>query len=457
MNETTVTAFPPNFVWGAATASYQIEGAWDADGKGPSIWDHCAHHTSRIWERQTGDVACDHYHRWPEDVSLMSDLGLHAYRCSLSWPRILPHGIGTVNERGLEFYDRLIDALLAAGIQPWVTLYHWDLPLALYHRGGWLNRDIAEWFADYTEVVVDRLSDRVSRWITLNEPQCFIGFALHEGGQAPFLNLPLPDVIRAAHNALLAHGRAVQVIRSRSKTHAQIGWAPVGIMGWPLSDSPADVAAAREASFRITDPTLWNTSWFGDPAVLGQYPEDGLRLFGSSLPRDWERDLAVIHQPLDFYGANIYSNQSWCAGPDGQPERAHSAPGHPHTMYLWKITPPALRWGPRFLHDRYRLPIVVTENGLSNPDWVARDGAVHDPQRIDYLDRHLRALLQAIAEGAEVRAYFHWSLMDNFEWQEGYKHRFGLVHVDFGTLRRTPKDSFAWYREVIRTNGSSLG
>ncbi len=425
-------SFPPGFVWGAATASYQIEGAWDADGKGPSIWDHCTHHTRHVWERHTGDVACDHYHRWPEDVALMRDLGLQAYRFSLSWPRILPEGTGAVNPAGLDFYNRLVDALLAAGVQPWATLYHWDLPLAVHHRGGWLNRATADWFAEYTQVVVDRLSDRVRHWMTLNEPQCFIGLGLLQGVQAPYLQLPLPDAVRSAHHALLAHGRAVQVLRARAKAPPQVGWAPVGITAWPATDAPADVAAARAASFRLTEPTLWNTSWFGDPAVLGR-------------------------QPLDFYGANIYSNPAVRAGADGSPEPVPFAPGHPHTLFLWKLTPQALRWGARFLHERYRLPVVVTENGLSNPDWVARDGAVHDPQRIDFLDQHLRALRQAIAEGADVRGYFHWSLLDNFEWTEGYKHRFGLVHVDYGTLRRTPKDSFAWYREVIRTNGGCLG
>jgi beta-glucosidase len=453
---------PADFVWGAATASYQIEGAWEADGKGPSVWDVFSSKPGNVWEDQTGRIACDHYHRYPQDVALMKEIGLNAYRFSFSWSRILPEGTGGVNEKGLEFYDRLVDELLAAAIEPWATLFHWDYPQALYLRGGWLNPDSSQWFADYARVIVERFSDRISHWMTINEPQCFVGMG-HYGASyhhAPGDQLGISGLLQAAHHVLLAHGRAVQVIRGAAKTTPRIGWAPVGVVSSPISDSAEDIKAARSAMFSPEFPTwnpLWNNVWWADPVVFGSYPEPALLVLGQHAPRYTDAEMKVISEPLDFYGANIYNGQSYRAGADGKPEKMERPPGYPHTLNHWKMTPDCLYWGPRFLWERYGLPIAITENGLSCHDWVSLDGGVHDPQRIDFLTRYLRELQRATADGVPVLGYFHWSLLDNFEWSEGYKHRFGLIHVDYETQKRTLKDSAHWYHEVIRTNGASLG
>ncbi len=456
LKATTWQGFRDDFVWGAATASYQIEGAADADGKGPSVWDMMCRQPGRIWEGHTGDVACDHYHRSTEDIALMRAIGLQAYRFSVAWPRVQPEGFGAVNAAGLDFYDRLVDALLAAGIQPWVTLFHWDYPLALFHRGGWLNPDSPRWFAEYAGVVVDRLSDRVRHWITLNEPQCFIWFGHSTGMHAPGMRYRFDEVVLAGHHALLGHGLATQVIRARAKTPPLVGWAPVGVTYHPASDSAADIEAARRLTFANTDRSLWSNSWWADPVVLGGYPEDALRLFGSAAPRFSDGDMAVIRQPIDFYGANIYTGCRVAAGVDGEPRILPVPAGHPQTHFHWNVTPETLYWGARFFHERYGLPLVITENGMSGTDWVSLDGRVHDPQRIDFLTRYLRALGAAVQDGADVRGYFHWSLLDNFEWAEGYKQRFGLVHVDYQTQRRTLKDSALWFRDVIRTRAAGL-
>jgi beta-glucosidase len=401
-------------------------------------------------------VACDHYHRWQEDVGLMKGIGLKAYRLSVSWSRVMPAGTGAINARGLEFYDRLVDGLLAAGIEPWVTLFHWDLPYALYLRGGWLNRESVDWFGDYTDAVVRKLSDRVSRWMTLNEPQCFIGLGLGTGVHAPGDKLGLKEVLTAGHHALMAHGKAVQVIRAGARKPPSIGWAPVGVTHVPATDSPADIAAARAATFSVTTRDCWSNTWWADPVFFGHYPEDGLKLFGRDAPVVQTGDMELIHRPLDFYGANIYGGIVTRAGADGKPEPVAFRPGYPHTLFAWKVVPSALYWGPRFLHERYPVPLVVTENGLSNQDWISLDGKVHDPLRIDFLERYLSELRRACHDGVPVKGYFTWSIMDNFEWAEGYKQRFGLIYVDYVTGQRTPKDSAAWYRGVIQSNGANV-
>ncbi len=442
--------FPPDFLFGAATAAYQIEGAPQADGKGPSIWDVFAHTPGKTWESQTGDVACDHYRRYREDVALLRQLGVGAYRFSVSWPRILPAGVGAVNEKGLAFYDRLVDALLAAGIQPWLTLYHWDLPYELHLRGGWLNPDIAAWFAEYTRAVVDRLSDRVRHWITLNEPQVFVNCGYKDGAHAPGLRLALPELLRVAHNALRAHGAATQVIRAHAKTAACVGIAPNGAHFFPATETAADVAAARAKFHAVDAPDMWNNAWFADPIFFGRYPEDGLRLFGDAMPPVSEDDLREMHQVPDVYCWNMYFGRPVAADPaTGRPTVLPQPVGAPLTHFHWPVTPAAFSWSARFIYERYQTPIYVTENGMAGLDWVHRDGAVHDPQRIDFLTQYLAALAQAIATGVDVRGYFHWSLLDNIEWAEGVKQRFGLVYVDFADQRRVPKDSFAWYRDLI--------
>lgn len=449
-------SFPAGFKWGAASSSAQIEGGSTPDLRGASIWDTFARREGAVHGGQTPEVACDHFHRMREDVEIMRQIGLRAYRLSIAWPRVLPTGRGTPHEAGLGFYDRLVDELLAARIEPWITLYHWDLPDVLQQRGGWQNREIAEWFADYAGVVADRLSDRVCHWITLNEPQIFIGLGLGQGTHAPGLKLSRKEQVSAAHHALLAHGRGVQQLRARSKQPCQVGWAPAVRVNFPATQSPADIAAARCATFSVLKPDFWNTTWFADPIHSGRYPEDGLRIWGKDAPRVQRGDMDIIRQPLDYLGLNIYSGTPTVADAKGDPlEQPHPA-GGPRSALNWPVVPEALNWGPRYLWDHYRLPIVITENGMSNLDWVDLDGRASDPQRIDYTRRHLLELEKAIASGVDVRGYFHWSLMDNFEWAEGYKERFGLIYVDFATQARVLKDSAHWYRRVIETNGGAL-
>ncbi len=448
--------FPANFMWGAAAASYQIEGAAGDDGRGPSVWDAFCRQPDAVWNGQSGAVACDHYHRYREDVALMREIGLHGYRLSTSWPRVLPEGVGKVNHKGMEFYDRLFDELLKAGITPFVTLFHWDYPYALYCKGGWLNRDSADWFADYTRVMIDAFSDRVTHWITQNEPQCFIGMGHQSGVHAPGLKLGWPDVLLAAHHAMLAHGKAVQVIRAHAKRPCQVGYAPVGSIKMPAGDNPADVEAARQAMFATPEKSVWNHAWWLDPLFLGCYPPDMQETFAGDMPVFADGDLKTICQPLDFFGFNTYSGTPIRAGVHGAPEVVPFADGHPMTAFHWAMTPEALYWGARFFYERYHLPIYVTENGMANLDWVAPDGRVHDPQRIDFTTRYLREFGRAAQDGIDIRGYFHWSILDNFEWAEGYKMRFGLIHVDYPTGKRTLKDSAYWYKEVIKSNGASL-
>jgi beta-glucosidase len=449
-------SFPENFQWGAAAAAYQIEGAAFADGKGASVWDMLCRKPGAVAGGHTGDVACDHYHRYPEDVALMKAMGLKAYRLSISWPRVLPEGTGTPNAAGLAFYDRLVDTLLAAGIEPWVTLFHWDFPLALYYRGGWLNRDSAEWFADYAALVTEKLSDRVKSWMTLNEPQVYINSGHLEGRHAPGDKLPLREVIRAAHHTLLAHGRGVQAIRANTKQPCRIGYAPASHPKVPHTDSPADLEAARRAFFAINQKHLANMSWWLDPVFFGEYPADGWRFYGADVPSIRAGDLELISQPVDFFGVNIYAGDSVRALPDGSFEQVPWPDTHPITAFEWPVVPQAMYHTTRFCHERYKKPIVVTENGLSCRDWVSTDGKVHDPQRIDFMRRYLLELERTIESGVPVEAYFHWSFIDNFEWARGYKERFGLIHCDYTTGTRTPKDSSYWYADVIRTNGASL-
>lgn len=457
--------FGKNFVWGAAAAAYQIEGAAREDGKGPSVWDMMCQKPGAIWQEHTGDIACDHYHRYKEDVTLMKEIGLKAYRLSLSWPRILPTGSGKINKTGLAFYDRLIDELLAAGIAPWITLFHWDFPYELYCKGGWLNRESVEWFTDYTSLVVDSFSDRVSDWMTLNEPQCFIGLGMEFGIHAPGDRLGRKEVLRAGHHVLLSHGRAVQVIRSTAKLKPTIGWAPVGVTAYPSSDQKEDIEAARKAMFDHDTTfalnngrkiSVWSNTWWGDPVIFGKYPEDAWKAFGDDVPEIATGDMEIISQPIDFYGANIYSGLEVYADKEGKPTAVTPKIGEPMTAFRWPVTPECLGWGIKLLHERYQHPMVVTENGLSCNDWPSLDGEVHDPQRIDFLHRYLLSLEKCVQEGIDVRGYFQWSIMDNFEWAEGYKERFGLIYVDYPTQKRILKDSAKWYQSLIKSHGEAL-
>ncbi|CAN5526338.1 GH1 family beta-glucosidase [soil metagenome] len=445
--------FPKDFAWGVATASYQIEGAAYKAGGGLSVWDMFCRRPGKILDGSNGDVACDHFHRYQGDVALMAELGVPNYRFSLSWPRIMPDGMGRVDEAGLAFYERLIDDLLEKGITPWVTLFHWDAPYELYLKGGWMNRDHADWFADYTQVVVDRLGDRVKHWMTLNEPQCFIGLGLESGLHAPGDRLGMTEVLLAGHHALLAHGKACQVIRARSKGEVEVGWAPVGGPKIPATDSAEDIEAAREAMFETLPNSVWSNSWWNDPVFFGHYPEQGLEAYGAAAPTPKAGDMETIQQPLDFYGANIYNGQRVRRGEDGKPQELPHPQGIGRTIYHWPVTPECLYWGPKFFYERYGAPIVITENGIGYSDWVHLDGKIHDGGRIDYLHRHLAEFQRAQDDGVATKGYFQWSFMDNFEWHEGYKHRFGLVYVDYATQERIPKDSAYWYRDVMAANG----
>ncbi|QDU34567.1 Beta-glucosidase A [Poriferisphaera corsica] len=446
--------FPKDFTWGVATSAYQIEGAWDQDGKGQSVWDMACRWPGKVVNMHTGDIACNHYNFYQNDTDIISQIGASAYRFSISWPRVIPNGIGKVNAQGLDFYDKLVDQLLSRNIAPWATLFHWDYPLALFRKGGWLNRDSADWFAEYTQVIVDKLSDRVSHWMTLNEPQCFIGSGHYLGSDAPCLKLPLSEGLLACHNALRSHGKSVQVIRNSAKNKPFIGWAPVGVIKYPLCEEPKHIEAARALTMSgvFKENPFWTNTWYSDPVILGQYPEDGMQAYCQHM--DWYDpcDMAEINQPIDFYGVNIYNGQAITLDENDTPKLLDQPQGAPRTAFNWDITPPALRWGVKFLHDRYGLPMYVTENGMSSHDWIDCEGKVQDTQRIDYLRRYLLELKKAVADGADVRGYFQWSLLDNFEWTYGYTQRFGLVHVDYETQKRTLKQSAYWYRDVIQKN-----
>lgn len=448
--------FPEGFVWGVATSAPQIEGAVDMDGRGPSIWDVFSRQPGRVWLGQTPTRACDHYFRFREDVAHMKRLGVQGYRLSLSWSRILPDGAGQVNHKGLDFYDRLVDALLEASITPYITLFHWDLPYELHCRGGWLNRESADWFGAYAERVSRRLSDRVSHWFTFNEPQIFVGLGYGKGTHAPGLQLPFHELLRMGHHILLAHGKGSQALRAASPAPCRIGLAPHAVVKIPATESPADVEAARRAMFEFKEKSCWSNTWWSDPVFFGAYPEDMLEVCGHEMPRIEEGDLECIHQPPDFYGVNLYAGSYVRAGADGEPVDVPWSPDIPLGAFKMVVTPEAMYWGAKAYYERYGKPILITENGVSCNDWVSEDGRVHDPQRIDFTTRYLRELHRAVEAGIQVDGYFHWSLMDNFEWAEGYKERTGLIYVNLETQERIWKDSAEWYRAVVKANGASF-
>lgn len=444
-------SFPESFAWGAATAAYQIEGAAQADDKGESVWDLFCRREGAIYGGHDGSEACDHYHQLEYDVELMRQIGLNAYRFSVSWPRVLPEGRGKINSKGLDFYSQLVDRLLEQAIEPYVTLFHWDFPAELFYRGGWLNPDSVDWFADYAATVVRHLSDRVTRWITINELQTFIALGHQDGTHAPGLKLPMHEVLQAGHHALMAHGKAVQAIRATARKTPWVSVAPIGLVMIPPDDSPHSIELARQATFSVFRKDAWNNTWWMDPLLIGEYPEDGLQLYGADVPLFSSIDMDLIRQPLDALCYNHY----WGAiGPmdSTQTPISHWPEGHPQTTMQWPVTPSSFYWITRFLHERYRTALVCTENGMANQDSVSLDGKVHDPQRIDFMQRYLLELHRAIREGADVRGYFCWSLMDNFEWAEGYRPRFGLVYVNYQNQQRILKDSASWYAKVIRDN-----
>jgi len=443
--------FPDGFLWGCATAAYQIEGSPLADGAGPSIWHRFSHTPGMTHNGDTGDIACDHYHRMEDDVRLMASLGLNAYRFSIGWARVLPNGTGKVNEKGLGFYDRLVDALLDHGITPMATLYHWDLPEALDNRGGWLNRDIAEWFAEYSQVCFGRLDDRVKLWATLNEPWVVADGGYLHGTLAPghrnVFETPL-----ASHNLLRSHGRAVQVYREAGKH--RIGIVVNIEPKYPASDLPDDLEATRRAHAYMNRHYL-------DPIFRGRYPEELEDIFGEAWPEWPVEDLKLIHRPIDFIGLNYYTRSVVRNDPERYPLRASPVwqPRSTYTCTGWEVYPQALTDTLLWLKDNYGNPVIyITENGSAfyDPPTVEAD-CLDDPLRQSYLKKHLKASHAAIEAGADLRGYFAWSLLDNLEWAMGYSRRFGLIHVDFATQERTRKGSADLYQRIIASNGRVLG
>jgi beta-glucosidase len=439
-------SFPKDFTWGCATASYQIEGAWNEDGKGESIWDRFSHTPGTVLNGDTGDVACDHYHRYKEDVALMKELGLQSYRFSVAWPRIFPNGKGQVNQKGLDFYSRLVDELLAAGITPFPTLYHWDLPQALQDKGGWTNRDTAEYFAEYAGKVVDHLGDRVTRWMIFNEPFVFTVLAYIAGIHPPAIRSGGAGM-RSTHIVNLAQGLAARAMRSTGKADA-VGsaYSMTGI--YPATDSEEDKAAAWR---RMAVSNLW----FIDPMVNGRYPD--AYVGGTSPERLGVQpgDMEICKAGLDFIGINLYTRSVVANDPQDanlgardvrieDTERSH---------FGWEVWPAAVHDVIMQIWEGYHLPIVITENGSSCVDVVDERGEVHDPLRQSYLQRYIAQVAKAIDEGADVRGYHCWSLLDNFEWTFGYSQRFGIVYTDFETQKRIVKDSGRWYTDVIKNNG----
>jgi len=442
--------FPRDFLWGTATSAYQVEGSPLADGAGPSIWQRFTHTPHLVLDGATGDVACDHYRRYLDDVALMRSLGTNAYRFSVSWSRVMPQGRGTVNAAGLDFYERLVDALLAGGIEPMVTLYHWDLPAALDDRGGWLNPDVAKWFADYASVMFRRLDGRVKLWATLNEPWVITDGGYLYGALAPGHRSRFEAPI-ASHHLLRSHAEAVKAYRAEGRHR-------VGIVvnlepKYSASDDPADRAAARRADAYMNRQYL-------DPVFLGRYPEELAGIFGEAWPRWPAEEVAQLRQPVDFLGVNYYTRSVTRFDPDAwllqaAPVRQDRAT---YTETGWEVFAPALTDTLVWVKERYgNPPTYVTENGAAFFDPPTLDGdRLADPLRVDYLRTHIRAVHAARAQGVDVRGYFVWSLLDNFEWSLGYSKRFGIVHVDFATQKRTPKDSARFYAEVIASRGRVL-
>jgi len=431
---------PDDFLWGAAVSAYQIEGATDKDGRGESIWDRFSATPGRIANGDNGRIACDSYNRYRDDVRLMRELGLDAFRFSIAWPRILPAGRGRPNAAGLDFYDRFVDELLASGIEPFVTLYHWDLPQALEDRGGWPLRETVDAFAEYVEVVAGRLGDRVRHWITQCEPWVISWLGYGVGEHAPG-RTDETDALAAAHHVLLSHGRAAEVLRRESPA-AEVGITIDLVAFHPFTDSPEDLAAvARSDGFR--------NRWILDPVLRGEYPADLSESFPHASPPIQDGDLETIAAPLDFLGINYYTRSVVRADPDGGEPITVTPDGTERTGMGWEVYPDGLFELLVRLNEEYELPpLYVTENGAAFPD-SRSNGTVHDARRISYIERHVDAIRRAVDRGVSVRGYFLWSLLDNFEWAQGYSQRFGIVYMDYETLERIPKASYYWYRDLI--------
>src|SRR5262245_8916614 len=452
--------FPKGFYWGTATAAYQIEGAWNEDGKGPSIWDTYAHTPGKMKNNDTGDVANDHYHRYKEDVKIMKDLGANAYRFSIAWPRIFPNGTGRANPKGLDFYNRLVDELVAAGVEPFATLYHWELPQALQDKGGWQNRDTVNAFADYAGYMTEKLSDRVRHFFTINEFRSFVDLGhqvkevLIPGGSvtlsgAPGLKLPPGDLNQVRHHAVLAHGLAVQALRAKAKAGTKVGPAEVILCSVPLIESPEHIKAAQIATREVNAPFL-------TVMLEGRYTDAYLKNAGKDAPKFTDEDLKIISSPLDFVGLNVYKPNSYVE-PSSDPIGYRDIPingSHPKMQSEWHVfDPECIYWVPPHVQSLWNAKsIFITENGCAASDVVSKEGRVYDTDRLMFLRAFLTQLQRATADGVPVDGYFQWSSQDNFEWIYGYGNRFGLIYVDFKTQKRIPKLSAKWFRETATRN-----
>ena len=466
-----MSGFDQDFLWGSATSAYQIEGGIADGGRTDSIWDTFCRKPGTIRDQSSGEIACEHLKYWKQDVDLMAEIGLQAYRFSISWSRIMPNGYGTVNQEGIDFYDRLIDALLEKNIAPFITLFHWDLPQILHEQGGWLNPEIAKWFGEYSGILSERFSDRVGNWFTLNEPQCFIGLGYYAGIKAPGLKLDVKDALLALHHSLLAHGHSVKALRDNAKKPIKVGPVPTGSVAYPDIDTPANRDAAYKATFNVFGSNedkhmchrwkipvnpLWNIAWYTDPIFLGEYPEQGIEALGNNVPEYTDSEMAIISEPVDFCGLNLYSGFPVMSDSELGWICQERPIGNPLTAFKWSVTPEIMYWGPKFFYERYKKPIYVTENGMSGHDWVDESGEINDPQRIQFLKSYLKEYKKVANEGTPIKGYFLWSLMDNFEWEQGYEERFGIVHVDFKTQERRLKDSAKWYSLCIANQGENL-
>ena len=451
--------FRKDFKWGLSAAAYPVEGASMEDGKGKSIWDVFCERPGAIARGEKADVSCDHYHHWEEDIDLMAKIGANAFRTSLSWPRILPEGKGQVNQKGLDFYDRLIDRCLEKGIEPYLTLYHWDLPQALAEKGGWMNRDCTDWFAEYAELVGRHFSDRVTQFMPLNEPTCALVLGYSIGVHAPGLKLGTSECAKVGLHMLLAHGKAVSALRGVSSRPLSIGIATVANIRTPMTSSPEDIEAAKQATFS-PDKGFENAAWWLDPIHLGNFDQQKRPGYEGFFEGMRPGDAELISQPIEYLAVNTYNSYpamavsagagtggSWCPGA--------FPPGYPKTSMGWPVTPEVLYYGPKFFAERYHLPVLISENGVALQDWVSLDGKVHDPNRTDYIRRYLRELWKA-ADEVDILGYFYYSLLDNFEWSDGFDKRFGLVYVDYESKKRTLKDSAEDFAEIIRQNGENL-
>ena len=434
--------FPNDFLWGAASASAQVEGGWNEDGRTPSIWDIAP--SKKIKNNENCHTASDHYHHMKEDVALMKDMGLKSYRFSISWSRIIPEE-NIINEKGLKFYSDLVDELISAGIEPVVTIFHWDLPVWVYKKGGWMSEKIIPLFAEYTKVVVEALSDRVTYWMTMNEPQCFIMNGYMQGAHAPFKHNYLA-LSKLTRNCMFAHAQSVKTIRKYAKKEVKVGIAMSSGCFTPDDESNVSIEKARKNSMEV-GMGLMNNRWWMDPMLAGK------SAIAYGVYRSKQSDMEEICQPLDFVGLNIYQPFNYSDWGNGG---SKIDAGIPKTSLGWAIDERVMYWTIRFVYERYKLPIMITENGMANNDFVCRDGKVHDAQRTEFIYRYLGSLKQALEEGYPVIGYQHWAVMDNFEWAEGYDPRFGLIFVDYKTGKRTLKDSAYEYKKIIESNGAIL-